>query len=188
MSPTDEHALLQQIALHDDHQAFGVLVEHYSARLTSYAQTFVRQSVLAEEVVSDVWVKFWRNRLYAAEIAHLSAYLFRAVRHQSLNTRARDARKAPVETDAWAETLADPAPADTLAFDELRQILDRAVAQLPTGSREAFVLVRQDGLSYQEAADRLGISVNTLKTQLGRALKRLREELGRYLISCLLLI
>jgi RNA polymerase sigma-70 factor (ECF subfamily) len=75
---------------------------------------------------------------------------------------------------AWAEPGAD------LEARELRQRIEDVLAQMPNAMREAFLLVREEELSYKETAARLGISVGTVHTQLSRANALLRECVERY--------
>ena len=188
----EERLLIQRISEAGDLHAFRQVVETYSPSLTTYARTFLRQPGLAEEAVSEVWVKIWRRRTALGAVQHLQAYLFRAVKHQALNAREQAARRPfvsledlPVEPVTGEEGAGSPL--SQLEVHELRHLMEEAIAALPPGSLAAFRLVREEGLSYQEAADTLGISLNSLKTQLGRAMKRLRETLSQYLTSVLLM-
>ncbi|RMG57477.1 MAG: sigma-70 family RNA polymerase sigma factor [Bacteroidetes bacterium] len=187
-----ERLLIQRISEAGDLHAFRQVVETYSPALVTYARTFLRQPGLAEEAVSEVWIKIWRRRAALGAVQQLQAYLFRAVKHQALNAREQAARHPfvpleglPVEPGTHPE--GDTSPLSQMEAGELKTLLDSAIAELPAGSQAAFRLVREKGLSYQEAADALGISLNSLKTQLARAMKRLRHTLGQYLASVLLM-
>jgi RNA polymerase sigma-70 factor (ECF subfamily) len=75
---------------------------------------------------------------------------------------------------AWVQ------PGDELEARELRQRLERVLAEMPSAMRQAFLLVREEELSYKEAAARLGVTVGTVHTQLSRANALFRECVERY--------
>jgi RNA polymerase sigma-70 factor (ECF subfamily) len=77
-------------------------------------------------------------------------------------------------TPLWAE------PGAEMEIRELQQRIDAALADMPPGMRKVFVLVREEGLSYKEAAARLGVNVGTVHTQLSRANALLRQVVARY--------
>jgi len=79
-------------------------------------------------------------------------------------------------------------PLGQLYEKEIMSILQKGITELPEACREIFILSRTDNMKYSEIADKLGISVNTVKTQMKIALAYLRENLKDYLMLLLLLI
>jgi RNA polymerase sigma-70 factor (ECF subfamily) len=63
---------------------------------------------------------------------------------------------------------------------DLVEKIERSIAALPDRRREIFTLSREQGLKYREIAEKLGISIKTVETQMGQALKDLRENLKEY--------
>ncbi len=109
-----------------------------------------------------------------------AAYIAQAVRNLALN-HLRDAkRRGDVEiSEADLNSIADMAPSpETIALyrSELRRLLE-AVAALPTRRREAFVLNKIEGLSYDDVAQRMGISRNTVISQIVAAMVELDRRL-----------
>ena len=178
-NPTE---LLNRIATQDDREAFRLLVEGYSARLYSYALVFIKNKELAEEIVSDIWIKVWKLRAQLPGIESLSGYLYTAVRNQAHTYRTRIDNNPTLGGDhSSGSDLFAPSenmtPQNSLELSELTDLLDKEISSLPDACQEAFRLVKEDGKSYQEAASEMGISVNTLKTHLRRAMKKLRTSL-----------
>ena len=178
-NPTE---LLNRIATQDDREAFRLLVEGYSARLYSYALVFIKNKELAEEIVSDIWIKVWKLRAQLPGIESLSGYLYTAVRNQAHTYRTRIDNNPTLGGDhSSGSDLFAPSenmtPQNSLELSELTDMLDKEISSLPDACQEAFRLVKEDGKSYQEAASEMGISVNTLKTHLRRAMKKLRTSL-----------
>ena len=178
-NPTE---LLNRIATQDDREAFRLLVEGYSAQLYSYALVFIKNKELAEEIVSDIWIKVWKLRAQLPGIESLSGYLYTAVRNQAHTYRTRIDNNPTLGGDhSSGSDLFAPSenmtPQNSLELSELTDLLDKEISSLPEACQEAFRLVEEDGKSYQEAASEMGISVNTLKTHLRRAMKKLRTSL-----------
>lgn len=93
------------------------------------------------------------------------------------NTDA-DEQLQEAELPATAHGRSAPAPDRDAAAGELKQIIERAVGRLPERQRQVFLLREQLGLSIQETADTLGVSVNSIKQHHFRALRALREQLA----------
>ena len=142
----------------------------------------------AMEVAHDVAVELVRRRIDGRDDPHdprsYDGLIYRAVLNRLNNLkRGGDRRDAANRVHLDDRTHATPAwAAPDAQFDarELAQVIDRAVAAMPEAMRRVFHLVRVEELSYREAADRLGIGVGTIHTQLARASQRLREVVERY--------
>src|SRR6185312_15992416 len=77
---------------------------------------------------------------------------------------------------------------EALLLKETRGLVNAAIGRLPRQQQEVFILCQQEGLKYEEAADRLHISINTVKTHMKRALSALRQDIGTYSDIAVLLI
>lgn len=175
-------------------KTFELLYKNYYVYLCCIAEQIVKNREDAEEVVADVFIKLWNKRDSADSIISIKAYLIRAVRNTALNYKEK---KIFVEKQAtlnlelsdfeWLVWDADY-PLGRLFQDEILQILKREIKLLPKGCREIFLLSRNKSLSYFDIAQKLGISVNTVKSQMKIALSRLREILKDYLTILLIFI
>ena len=153
---------------------------HYSA-LCAYANHFLKDVDAAEEVVQEVMFKLWSNRSTIIISSSVKSYLFRAVRNGCLNVIKHLAIREEYHRGRGKEgDVADDAM-DTLVVSELQQKIREAIDKLPLERRKVFIMSRYDGLTYQQIADKLSISVKTVENQMGKALKTLREELSEYL-------
>lgn len=155
--------------------------DHYS-NLCAYANHFLKDTDAAEEVVQEVMYKLWMQRSSIVITGSLQSYLFRAVRNGSLNVlKHLDVREEYRRYREQESADSDPGTTDGLIISELQEKIRRAIDLLPMERRKVFIMSRYDGLTYQEIADRLSISVKTVENQMGKALKFLREELAEYL-------
>lgn len=149
--------------------------EHVSLR--HFARRLVGNGAVAEELVQQAFT----NMLELSRKPRIDrAYVAKAVRNLALN-HLRDARRRGeiAGTDADLESQADLAPSPetvTLFRSELRRLLE-AIAALPPRRREAFVLNRIEGLSYDETAARMNISRNTVISQIIAAMADLDRRL-----------
>ncbi|UCH10108.1 MAG: RNA polymerase sigma-70 factor [Fidelibacterota bacterium] len=160
-----------------DESAFRALFDAYADTLLDFASGYVEDIQACEDIVQEVFVRIWRGRANLNPKLSLKAYLFKSVRNQAL----KYIRHAKVEREAegYLQSLHYTAstPEDELYCAELTVLLNRTIRQLPDRCRTIFLMSRVDGLSYQEIADVLDISINTVKTQLGRAFTALRRNL-----------
>jgi RNA polymerase sigma-70 factor (ECF subfamily) len=150
-------------------------------RLKRLVKRVVGSRSTAEDLVQQAFVKLIDNA-DPDRVADLPAYLATTARNLALNHVRNVARRAEVELpEADFHAIADARPSPEMAAIyrcELRRVL-RAVAALPPRKREAFVLHKFDGLTYDEIAARQGVSRNTVITQIVSALADLDRRLGQ---------
>jgi len=173
--------------------AFEELYSQYYIFLCLIAEHIVRNPSDAEEIVSDVFVKIWDLRGKIDINTSIKAYLVKAVHNTSLNyiDRLKLTRKLTDSiSDSDYRLLAwdSDYPLGQLYEKEIMSILQKGISELPTACREIFLLSRNNNMKYTAIADKLGISVNTVKTQMKIALAYLRETLKDYLMILLLFI
>jgi RNA polymerase sigma-70 factor (ECF subfamily) len=177
-----EHILPEiqlQIALGSE-AALARLHELYCERLEIFARSLVRSREIAEELVEDIFVKLWGNRLKIQDIENLNIYLYVAVKNQSLNYLSRKAKEAVVQPfDHCSIELNDitSSPCDILITKEMSAGIRSAINELPPRCKMIFKLVREDGLRYKEVAEILNISTNTIEAQMAIAIKRICQAL-----------
>ena len=175
--------LLHRIATADDRRAFEQFFSRYYSRLLKFATLHVHSRELAEEIVSDVFVKIWQRRTALLDIKSMDSYLYTAIRNQSLNylqksdsqhTLSLDEATVPLQVDGGS-------PERTLLLSELQGEISHAVDRLPPQCKIIFKLIREDGLKYKEVAEILGISTKTIEVQIGIAIKKLTAALQGHL-------
>jgi RNA polymerase sigma-70 factor (ECF subfamily) len=162
-----------------DARAFEAVFRAHYEGLCRYAAAYLGSRDAAEDVVQGVFVRIWHDRERWDVHGDLGHYLFSAVRRRAMSHLRHDAvrsRAAPL----LAVEGAARAPAATEAeveAEELRRRLERALERLPPRTREAFVLSRGEGLSYDEVALRMGISPKTVGVHIGKSLALLRKAM-----------
>lgn len=150
--------------------------------LHAYACTIVKDDIMAEEMVQNVFYKIWERKAHLSIQTSLIAYLYRAVYHESLNYLKHQKVKTAYQSYATARMNQQTDNAEKkVLLGELEQRLRTALQELPEQCRTIFQMSRFEELKYQEIADRLGLSIKTVENQMGKALKLMRLKLIDFL-------
>ena len=173
-----------------DEDSYEILFNHYYPRLCTYASVFVKYPDVAEEIVQETFIRIWEKRSMISIRTTFKAYLYRSVHNNCINyikSKKHLSEKDElfrIEISKQSELNAknpDTGVLDKLISEELTTEFRRALESLPPQCLEVFMMCRNEKLSYSEIAIKLGVSVNTVKTQMKRALSKLNDCLGRYL-------
>jgi RNA polymerase sigma-70 factor (ECF subfamily) len=160
-------------AAETDRDAFGELFERHARAVFAFCAHRTGDLALAEDLMSVVFLEAWRRRRSVA-LAGTSALPWllgtanNVVRNQRRSLRRHRAALARLSANAVSATCEDEAIARVDAQRTLSAAL-REIERLPREQREALTLVLWSGLSYQEAADALGIPVGTVRSRIARA-------------------
>ncbi|ARP99006.1 RNA polymerase sigma factor [Pseudorhodoplanes sinuspersici] len=150
-------------------------------RLKKLVRRLVGNKATAEDVVHQAFLNLMAS-VECSNLVNCPAYLTCTARNLALNHLRNVSRRSEVDLSADdVDTIADPRPSPEVAVIfrcELRRVL-KAVAGLPRRRREAFVLNKFEGLSYDEIAVRQGVSRNTVISQIVSALADLHQRLER---------
>lgn len=143
---------------------------------------FVKDRDTSKEIVQDSFIHLWEKRETIDLSKSVKSYLTSSVRNKCLNY-LRDNRKFNNEILDAEGLLSDHGVMQENSMEEadLRQKIKSAIDELPEKCREVFVLSRNENLKYQQIADKLGISVKTVETQMSKALQHMRNRLKEYL-------
>jgi RNA polymerase sigma factor (sigma-70 family) len=162
MDTSDEVELISRLQ-NNDADAYMLLYKRYHVLVYNWAIAIVKVEHLAEDLVQDVFLKIWqiRNRLNPSQ--SFPAFIYRIARNKAF-TLANKIESAEHKVQ-WRE---------------YEVILQKAVSQLPTQRQKVFKLCRQDGKTYDEVAQELGISRNTVKEHMVMAVKNIKEYLYRF--------
>ncbi len=164
----------------DDPETLRRLMEAFWTPLVGFAHRFLAGSADPEDVVQAAFVKLWTRRSGLAEAGSLRALLFTIVRRACLDELRRKTRRTRAEGSARAPAT-PRTPYEDIHGAELQRLAAAAVDRLPPRRREVFRLIREEGLSYRDAAEVLGISIQTVANHMCLAMADLRTSLGPYI-------
>lgn len=174
MQPGNEvDQLFHDICVNSNEQSYNALYTSLCSKLIHFSASIVGSFVMAEEIVSDVFIMLWQKRTKFTDVHNPVVYLYVCTRNFSLN--ALPGKKAHIAFDLLdSDALAIvPDVERRLVSGEVKQVLEKAINELPARCRLIFRLVKMDGLSYKDVADILDISVKTVDAQLAIAIKKL---------------
>lgn len=184
----DEH-LLVTAAKGGDQTAFEELVNRYEKKIFRLTMNITRNNEDAEDAMQDAFMKAYSHLSTFEEGSRFYTWLVRIAANEALmRLRKRrpnqfsldepiegDEEVIPREIEDWG-----PSPEQRYAQSEMREILNNVIDQLSPDFRVVFVLRDIEGLSTEETASTVGISVAAVKSRLLRARLRLRQKLDRY--------
>ncbi|SMD00619.1 RNA polymerase sigma-70 factor [Pedobacter nyackensis] len=171
---------------YDDHAFEQLFKDHFKA-LYAYAYVILKDEDDAEEIVQNMFLKFWEKRDLLTVQSSLKAYLYKCVYNDSLNFLKHQKIKTKYQDFATYTMNHENEPASSkIEMTELTFNLNIALNRLPEQCRTIFQMSRFEELKYKEIAERLGLSVKTIENQMGKALRILRLELADFLSLVLL--
>jgi RNA polymerase sigma-70 factor, ECF subfamily len=166
-----------------DEAAYESLFRSNFKGLCFFAQKYVKDFETAKEIVQDAFVILWEKREGMDVNRSVKSFLTITIHHKCLNY-LRDNRKFNSQLMSL-ENLVQPdgyKQSDKLIELELMDDIEKAINKLPEKCRQIFLMSRNENLKYQGIADKLGISVKTVETQMSKALKHMRIQLAEYLV------
>ena len=188
--PISEEMALVHAAKAGDVSAFESLVKKYDRNVFRIANHITHNREDAEDVVQDAFLKAYENLEQFQGQSKFYTWLVRiAVNEALMKLRKRRPERTvsldedvKTEEDSLPREVADwsPNPEQQYSQAELKDILTRTIQGLPPGFRTVFVLRDVEGLSTEETAEALDLSIPAVKSRLLRARLQLRERLSRY--------
>jgi RNA polymerase sigma-70 factor (ECF subfamily) len=163
-----------------DQKIFTHLMEVTSDDLLWFAIGFLKNKEVAEEIVSDVFVKIWNNRAQLESILNLKSYLFICVRNGCLSYLRSIKKEKIISIESVSEfhfTQVEGLENDTIEKEKIEQIY-AAIETLPCKCKMAFTLAKINGLKYKEIAEVLGVTEKTVNNHLVLAVKKITEALN----------
>ena len=184
---------LVQAAKKGDLEAFSDLVKRYDRNVFRIAQHITHNEEDAQDVVQEAFLKAYQNLDQFQGNSKFYTWLVRIAVNEALMKlrRRRTDRTVSIDEDVETEEgsmpreVADwgPNPEQLYGQSELSDILKKTIQGLPPGFRTVFVLRDVEGLSTEETAEMLGLSIPAVKSRLLRARLQLRERLAKYFKS-----
>lgn len=173
-----------------DNQAYKYIYDHHYVLLCKIAYEFLKDDFLAESIVDDIIFHLWEKRDTIEITTSLRSYLVQAVRNRCINylnleREKREVRFSVIDQQGeWINSVfpSDDYPLARLLENELEQEIRNAIDRLPEECKVVFKKSRFEEKRYEQIAEELGISVNTVKYHIKNAISRLNADLSKYLL------
>lgn len=175
---TDDFTLLNELAGGDE-LAFNKLFETYKDKIFNYLFKITKSSEVSEEIVIDIFVKIWVGRELMNQVQNFESFLHKVAYHKAIDFLRVTSRHARLKKVYMDRILNEPEKlADDLIIDEEdRQILRKAIQQLPPQRKLIYTLSRERGLTHNQIAGALNLSKNTVKNSMMAATKSISKFL-----------
>lgn len=175
------HLVDQQIVralIAGNRAAFKVLYDKLGSGVYSVAFQITKDAFVSEEIVQEVFTRLWLHRDNLEPNGNIWVFLYVIAKRLSIN-RLRSLKRAKAAHDGLARQVTDVADSfeERIFYQELLSQLNLTIAELPEKQRQIIELSRNEGLTHQQIADRLGISTHTVNNHITRALKQLKNRL-----------
>ena len=158
-----------------DEEIFREIYESNWSRLFRHAYSILKDKAACQDIVQEIFIDLWKRRK-ALEINNLSSFLLQATKYKVFSyLRSSKISQEHLELLRNIE-LTNDTEDNLIAQDQERVIKKIAMEELPDRCRQIFLLSRFEQLSHQEIATQLGISIQTVRNQVSKALSILREK------------
>lgn len=175
-----EHSVLLRLQKGES-DAFLAMYNHYHAALFHYVLRFVKSPAIAEDVLQDVFLKIWQVKSRIDPELSFKAYLYRICRNSVFRLLKKMAVDENLRVEVMLQFTQSVADADLkVLWQQYEAILHTAINNLSPQRQKVFRLCREEGKTYEQVADELGISRNTVKEHMVLAMKLIREHFEQY--------
>jgi RNA polymerase sigma-70 factor (ECF subfamily) len=167
-------------------KAFYSLYTLLFPNLVKYVRQIVKDGFLAEDIVQEMFIKIWRDRNSLNIIGQVQAYIYKIAHHSSINklqhfATSKNKVNRMVSDEEWL-FIRDTYQMDELIIeniecDDMDRLIRKTIDTLPAKCREVFILSRYEYQNNEEIAQKLGISVHTVRVHIYHALEVIRHSL-----------
>jgi RNA polymerase sigma-70 factor (family 1) len=179
LSFTGEIELLEKLKLQDE-KAFSQLYSFYVKKIYAYALGILKSPALAEDITQETFVKLWEQASFLHTDRSVQPFLFAIARNGALNLLKRASRETWIPQEIFEH--ADESTENGLQYTQRRQTVEyirSAESQLPPQRKLIYDLCRNNGYSYKEAAEKLGLKDSTVNSQMVKAIKNIKDFMIR---------
>jgi RNA polymerase sigma-70 factor (ECF subfamily) len=176
-----ESEILSLVAVGNE-PAFEKLFNHYHHKIYTIAIKLTHSTVLAEEIVQDVFLIIWQRRSELYQIQDFDAYLFIVARNKVYKVLKRIAKNYSITSFKNQSSLAaNNDTSDVVMNKEYNFLLKKAIDRLPNQQRQVYKYIKEDGLKRDEVAFLLHLKPETVKSNLAQSMKKIRAYCIFYL-------
>ena len=172
---TQEQIIIQKLK-NGDESGLRQMFDLYYTPMCVFALKYMDSFEQTEDLVQEIFIGFWENKRVEALTSSLKSYLFTSVRNNAIN-RIKKSNKFRIEELDDEFDLFEDDSYNQEELEEKKQRIYKEIEKLPAQSRKVFELIIFANCKYNDVAEELNITRNTVKTHFSRALKQLRSSL-----------
>lgn len=171
--------LLLRIA-EGDEKAFNELFRLYRDRLYSYLLRITKSKSIAEEATLDIFMKIWNGRALLPEIRNFDGFLYRILQNSAIDYLRKAKRSRLQQIEIWTDMenlVTAPQADEKVLHTEIETTIRKVIDRLSPQRRQAYYLSREEDLSYDQIAQQMNLSRNTVRNHVSAALDFIRGNL-----------
>jgi RNA polymerase sigma-70 factor, ECF subfamily len=178
MNENESLNLIVKRLIRDDKKALDEIYTIFYPRLYTFSKSFLKVDDDINDILQDVFVKIWMNRDNIKNVETFNAYIFTITKNAIVSYFREKIKIQDFETRLKKRSISEfTFSADSFEYDDMKEKAYQIIEQLPEKRKEIFKLCREEGLSYKEIAEKLGISVKTVEDHIMHANRFLRKHL-----------
>jgi RNA polymerase sigma-70 factor, ECF subfamily len=159
-------------------EAFKIIFNQYKSKLYFFTLAYLHSPAEVDEIIQDVFLSLWEHRQSLNETLSIKSYLYKITVNHILNHLKHEAVKQKFINYALKnQSEVDDQSQESIDFDDLKVMIESIIERLPAQQQKIFKMSRWEGLSHDEIATQLGISVRSVENQVYRALKFIKANL-----------
>lgn len=180
MKQLSDAQLLLELQSGDD-RAFGEIYERYADKLIAFALKKTQNEDEAMDMVQELFLSIWKNRLTIQINGALEAYLMVSINYMSYKWYKKQSTKPrPLEDVAEMQETYEHSTDQKLSLAELRLLINQEIADMPEKMRQVYLCSREQDMTGPQIAEFLGLSHQTVRNQISNALSRLKKSVQKY--------
>jgi RNA polymerase sigma-70 factor (family 1) len=162
----------------DDESSFKKLFDTYLTRVHDYISAISRSGYIAEEVTQELFIILWRKRHDLHEVQNMDQYIFRIARNLAINLLKKASIDSRMAAEFYKKSIQhSPVTGLEINLRGVQRLIDEAVLSLPPQPKKVYFLSRRENMNFDEIALEMGLSRNTVKNHLQKALQDIRKYL-----------
>ena len=184
----NDQSLLIEGLKKGNEEAYVYLVENYHNRLCAYANSLMRDDLLAEDIVQNVFVQIWEKRNKLNHELSLDSYLYKSVHNKFIDEYRKGKAVMALEKKYMTALELAVEEKDEVQEQKILNVLFAAIQELPPKCKQIFIMSKKEGLTNIEISQCLNLSKKTVESQITKAFRILRNKMGEKYETILMLI
>lgn len=159
----------------EEKENFDELFGTYLDRVYNYIRSITKSHYLAEEVSQEVFIVLWKKRDELDHVQNMDQYIFRIAHNLAINQLKKAALDSTKATEFYNRSRKEGNPVlEQINQRTLLDLVEKAIATLPPQPQKIYSLSRKQQMNFDQIAETMGLSRNTVKNHLSRALNDIR--------------
>ena len=177
---SNEEIFIIRRLIEGDEKAFKYFFDTYYVDLCNFVNAYVRDEDLSEDIVQNTFVYLWENRESLKYNSSVKAYLYASSKNKSLNHLRNSKNRNRIESEMTVSVEQHFDSHNFLEYKDLKDLIVNAIDRLPGKCKKIYQLSRDQGLSNNEIASQLDLSVKTVENQITIAIRKIKDFLKPY--------